>query len=800
MDQSTFNGVNQMTKFSAQRPVLGMVGLFSVFVLANYVHATPVHGDTTAANTATQANASASSHTQSSVTLKSSTPTTNVTTQAQAAGTIAEAAFQLTNQHDNSPAESATNRSMGSILNTQALAALTDETGSTSSKHILRAPAGLDEATSAKWLTIAKQLAATDQAKTGRSQQIIMVAATAPELKAFAIGDTSVPDVDAVDVASYQSWMTQTEYNQLKAKGVKTVIVKLSQGTGYLNPYAATQIKYAKAAGLNVAVYHFATFNSATSAKSEAQHVVASLQKLGLPKTTRVFADMEDQSTNVSSVAANLKQFWATLNASGYTDQAVYTGGSWGTGYSSGVAATVGSDRTWYAAYPYTPIASSTLSSFKGFNYGAWQFSSTSYLSGHQGNNIDASDDYSGVLTDMSKALSTTQPAQGPWLTKSGYIKVKSPNYDFWTSFNFTKSTDSAVYNGQELVVNGMYHHQNGSTYYSVYTKAGKWLGYLNANAATWEGAQGAWHKDDRYVTITHRYDTYSNFNFNKLHAAGSLTGQTFHSTGKYYHMNGNTYLSLYRANGTWIGYINQNAVTVTNKNGVKQAASGYITFGNSSKIAYSNLDETAVKTSGEKLKGHTYKVTGVYHSYSGQTQYSVYTLNNQWLGYVDASGVKLTANAQGQWVAYSGYFTTTVKGQTMWSSFGYHGGNSTSTYYQRTYQIKGVYYHTNGAKYYSLYDNYGKWMGYINAGNGFETTSAGGAWIKTRQTVKLTHTGYPIWHGFFSNQVNTTTVLHGKTYTVTGHYHHFNGSWYDSLYSGKKWIGYVNHAAVSVQ
>ena len=791
-----------MTKFSAQRPVLGMVGLFSILILANYTLGTQVHADTAADTTTTQTSASAPTSTQSSVTLKSSTPTTKVTTQAQAAGTIAEAAFQLTNQHDNSAAESSTNRSMGSILDTQALAALTDETSSTTTKHVLRAPAGLDEATSAKWLTIAKQLAAEDQAKTGRSQQIIMVAATAPQLKTFAIGDTSVPDVDAVDVASYQRWMTQTEYNQLKAKGVKTVIVKLTQGTGYLNPYAATQIKYAKAAGLNVAVYHFATFNSAASAKSEAQHVVASLQKLGLPKTTRVFADMEDKSTNVSSVAANLKQFWATLSASGYTDQAVYTGGSWGTGYSSGVAATVGADRTWYAAYPYTPTASSTLSSFKGFDYGAWQFSSTSYLSGHQGNNIDASDDYSGVLTNMNRTIAPAQPAQpaqGPWLAKSGYIKVKSLKDDLWKSFNFSTSTSTANYYGQELVVNGMYHHKNGSTYYSVYSKAGKWLGYLNAGAANWEEPQGLWHSDNRYITITSHYDTYGDFNFHTLHAAGSLSGQTLHSTGKYNHINGSTYLSLYKEDGTWMGYVNQDAVTITDKNGIWQPASGYITFKNANDTAYSNLDHTSVKTSGAKLSRHTYKVTGAFRGYSGKLQYSVYTLKNQWLGYVDASDTKLTSNAQGQWIAKSGYFTTTVKGKTMWNSFAYRDGKSTSNYFQQTYKINGGYYHSNGAKYYSLYNNAGKWMGYVNASDGSESDNASGVWLGVNQKVKLTHRGYWIWNGLFSTKANTTTALYGRTYTVTGHYHHYNGSWYDSLYSGKTWIGYLNADAVSV-
>lgn len=36
---------------------------------------------------------------------------------------------------------------------------------------------------------------------------------------------------DAVDVASHQSWMTQADFNALKAQGVKTIVVKLTEGT-----------------------------------------------------------------------------------------------------------------------------------------------------------------------------------------------------------------------------------------------------------------------------------------------------------------------------------------------------------------------------------------------------------------------------------------------------------------------------------------------------------------------------------------------------------------------------------------
>lgn len=435
-----------MTKLSAQRPVLGIVGLFSVLILANHAVTTHVHADTTASNTTTQADASASSNTQSSVTLKSSTPTTNVTTQAQAAGTIAEAAFQLTNQHDNSSTESSTNRSMGSILNTQALAVLTDETGSTDTKHILRAPSGLDEDASAEWLTIAKQEATEDQAKTGRSQQIIMVAATATTVKSFAIGqDITVPSVDAVDVASYQSWMTQANYNQLKAAGVKSVIVKISQGTSYSNPYAATQIKYAKNAGLNIAVYHFATFSSTSSAVSEAKKTISTLRTLGLPASTLVFADMEDTATNTSAVSTNLNSYWATMNANGYTNHGVYTGGLFGSTYAANTSGTVGASKTWYAQYPYTPSKNDLWNT----NYGAWQFSSTAYLSGYQGNAIDASHDYNGLLGGSGKTNYDTVTSTKT-INLPGTVNQSNRADGFYSApYNTSAATATANSNGK---------------------------------------------------------------------------------------------------------------------------------------------------------------------------------------------------------------------------------------------------------------------------------------------------------------------------------------------------------------
>ena len=123
--------------------------------------------------------------------------------------------------------------------------------------------------------------------------------------------------------------MTQADFNKLKQLGVKTAIVKITQGTGYVNPAASKQIEYARKAGLNVAVYHYATFDNTSAGHAEGQHAANTMQNFGLSKDTLIFADMEDESTYSVNAQANLNRFWSALSANGFTNHAVYTGGSY---------------------------------------------------------------------------------------------------------------------------------------------------------------------------------------------------------------------------------------------------------------------------------------------------------------------------------------------------------------------------------------------------------------------------------------------------------------------------------------
>lgn len=112
-----------------------------------------------------------------------------------------------------------------------------------------------------------------------------------------------------VDVASYQS--TSVSYT-----GAKFAIVKLTQGTDYLNPKAAAQIKSAKANGLLVGGYFYANHgNSVSRARSEAKYAVAKAKALGIPEGSYLADDFEQGSGNSvnGGVQANTDAIMAAL-------------------------------------------------------------------------------------------------------------------------------------------------------------------------------------------------------------------------------------------------------------------------------------------------------------------------------------------------------------------------------------------------------------------------------------------------------------------------------------------------------
>ncbi|WP_424321045.1 GW dipeptide domain-containing protein [Lacticaseibacillus chiayiensis] len=248
----------------------------------------------------------------------------------------------------------------------------------------------------------ARSFAATDSASTQSAQAF---ASTASNVLSFTIGDTTVPRVDTVDVASYQAGMTQANYNKLKELGVKAVIVKASEGSFYRNPYASSQLAQAQAAGLKVAAYHYVHFSSQSAAISEANYFADTLDSLGFSKNYPIVADVEDSDV-AGSVSDNLNAFWGVLSARGYNNHVVYTGRYYS--YSDTVIQTVGASKAWIAQYPYTPSANNLWNT----SYGAWQFSSSAMIPGYSGR-VDVSIDYRGIFTNTLDPILNSSPLSG---------------------------------------------------------------------------------------------------------------------------------------------------------------------------------------------------------------------------------------------------------------------------------------------------------------------------------------------------------------------------------------------------
>ena len=143
------------------------------------------------------------------------------------------------------------------------------------------------------------------------NQQTTMVQASSSHVSARKMG---------VDVAVYQS----SSLNSPAKAGAQFAVVKVSEGTSYRNPKAASQIASAKKNDMMPMAYHFATFGANKSqAKKEGKYAVSSAKAFGLPAGSYIACDWETgDGNNVnggSAASANaILSFMNQVKASGY--------------------------------------------------------------------------------------------------------------------------------------------------------------------------------------------------------------------------------------------------------------------------------------------------------------------------------------------------------------------------------------------------------------------------------------------------------------------------------------------------
>lgn len=124
----------------------------------------------------------------------------------------------------------------------------------------------------------------------------------------------------AVDVAVYNS----TDMSAYKRAGARQVIVKVTEGLGYINPKAGVQVKSAHDNHMYLHAYHFATFgNNVGRAKAEAKFFVSRAKKLNISKKRYLWLDWETGDGNVviNSAYSNTKAilaFMKVCHSAGY--------------------------------------------------------------------------------------------------------------------------------------------------------------------------------------------------------------------------------------------------------------------------------------------------------------------------------------------------------------------------------------------------------------------------------------------------------------------------------------------------
>ncbi|WP_268870137.1 GH25 family lysozyme, partial [Liquorilactobacillus sucicola] len=377
--------------------------------------------------------------------------------------------------------------SKAASITSEATAAKTAHTSSSASSDITKKTSKQVDSVNTNSTSSENDKGNINSVKTNvQAPEKVVLSATIKELvqttaDTWTLGDNSRPRVDAVDVSSYQSMMTQNDFNTLKKLGVKTVIVKATEGDYYTNPYLVKQVDYANAAGLIVDIYHYAKFNTESSSTSEANYLGNILKKNSFSKSVLVFADMEDQATYSVNIEKYLNGFWSILNNFGYTNHGVYTGA--GYLYRDAVIKTVGTARTWKAQYPYTP----TNGIYWNTDDGAWQFASTVKLP--SGANytgfLDVTIDYTGFLED-SAGTKTIQKKALP-------ARFVSDTKDGKTFYYFD---DGTIAKGQRKINN--YYYYFDDTTGAMKKNTYMWLGAQNKEV--YFGNDGKMQYGQRYI------------------------------------------------------------------------------------------------------------------------------------------------------------------------------------------------------------------------------------------------------------------------------------------------------------
>ncbi|RXT58448.1 GH25 family lysozyme [Lacticaseibacillus chiayiensis] len=190
----------------------------------------------------------------------------------------------------------------------------------------------------------------------------------------------------AILMADVSSWQPDSEnwFRKLADLGVKAVVVKLTEGTGYQNPKAAAQIAAGRKVGMHVHAYHYAHYRNSAEAVAEGRFFALTARALGVPPQSVMVADVEAPELT-GDLTGLTNVFIQTVKSLGYPHTDLYTMANWmKTGRFDRVALIP--KNLWIASYGVNQPGID--------NVGTWQFTNNFH-----GLGVDMSYDFFGHYT-----------------------------------------------------------------------------------------------------------------------------------------------------------------------------------------------------------------------------------------------------------------------------------------------------------------------------------------------------------------------------------------------------------------
>lgn len=390
-----------------------------------------------------------------------------------------------------------------------------------------------------------------------------------------------------------------------------------------------------------------------------------------------------------------------------------------------------------------------------------------------------------------------TAPAFYTTASEKKYFTITTPNDNFWTDFTATPAGITKNYFQQTFQILSKITTFDDKVYYKL---QGQTIFYVLATSGVLSDSPlGLPQPKIQYLTFKNATTYWGDNTLQNGQSTNPLTLKTWQSRNTYLHADGEKYFDLYSNKGNFVGFIKASSTNITSIAGTAIKQQKYVTLTATNYPFLQSWIQSTTQTT-KKYYQQSFLVKELYHHFDGNDYYSLYQLKGGKQVRVGFTNVKATTTApggQGVYQKLGKYVTITNKNYQIHQNFNWKYRNKTRNLYGKTFLARGLYRHVNGATYYTLYNQKGNWIGYLNSAATKVATGPQGIYQKWGKSVVLTNKNQPLWQNFKWQKKNTSQKLMGSLYVAKGYYEHANGARYLSLYTQSgKWQGYINAGA----